>query len=122
MGGIGLVGLTALSLKGNHDQTHGYSTTKFPSYVQQRLKSTYGYVIGGLGVTAGAATLFFRSGAAYAVMRANPWVFMIGSIAGTCGAMYLTQTTPLEDKVMKHLSWGAVMVRVSLILRGLHAW
>lgn len=114
MGGIGLVGITALALKGHHDQTQGYSTTKWPSYVQERLKASYAYVLGGLGVTAGTATLFFRSGAAYAVMRANPWVFMIGSLAGMWGGMYLTMSTPFEDKLMKHLSWGAVMSLMGL--------
>lgn len=57
----------------------------YPSYVAQRIASTYGYVVAGLGMTAGFAQYILRSGLYYRVASMNPMVMLVGTMAGTIG-------------------------------------
>lgn len=63
----------------------------YPSYVAQRVASTYGYVVAGLGMTAGFAQYILRSGLYYRVASMNPMIMLVGTMAGTIGMLGLSR-------------------------------
>ncbi|KAF9444598.1 hypothetical protein P691DRAFT_807134 [Macrolepiota fuliginosa MF-IS2] len=86
--------------------------TRAPLSLAERtyLNDSFKYTAGGLLVTALTARQMFRSGFAFRIMAANPWVVLgvslFGSIATMAGAMY----TPPERPIQKHLLWLAFNV------------
>eukprot|EP00123_Amoebidium_parasiticum_P012449 comp21362_c1_seq1/m.29339 comp21362_c1_seq1/g.29339 ORF comp21362_c1_seq1/g.29339 comp21362_c1_seq1/m.29339 type:complete len:332 (-) comp21362_c1_seq1:278-1273(-) len=99
-----VVGLGATALSGLQGGTRQGAT--YPSYVSERIAKTYGYVVGGLGLTAGVATYIFRSGLYYRLMNVNPWVMMIGTGAGMIGSMIAVQS--VSHKPSQHVAWLAM--------------
>lgn len=74
---------------------------------QSYLHDSFKYTGGGLALTAVAARSLFKSGVAFRIMAANPWmvlgVSLVGSIGSMMGAMY---TSP-ENTFQKHAFWLA---------------
>eukprot|EP00124_Ichthyophonus_hoferi_P002551 Ihof_evm3s178 gene=Ihof_evmTU3s178 len=105
MAGAGaVIGLGAVALNGLQEGQHTTQGT-YPSYVSERITKTYGYVAGGLGLTAGVATYIFRSGLYYRLMNVNPYAMLIGTAVGTIGSMIACQT--IEHKPTQHVAWLA---------------
>ncbi|RDB29533.1 Growth hormone-inducible transmembrane protein [Hypsizygus marmoreus] len=71
------------------------------------LHSTFQYTGGGLVLTALAARSMFKSGIAFRIMAANPWVVLGVSLVGGIGSMMGVFYTPPERPVQKHLFWLA---------------
>ena len=69
------------------------------------LHESFQYTGGGLILTALAARSLFRSGVAFRIMSANPWVFLGVSLVGSIGTMMGTFYTAPENKIQKHLFW-----------------
>ncbi|PPQ64242.1 hypothetical protein CVT24_008645 [Panaeolus cyanescens] len=69
------------------------------------LNDTFMYTGGGLLLTAAAARSLFKSGFAFRLMSANPWLVLGVSLVGTIGTMMGTLYTPPEKTVQKHLFW-----------------
>ncbi|KAF9055910.1 inhibitor of apoptosis-promoting Bax1-domain-containing protein [Panaeolus papilionaceus] len=69
------------------------------------LNESFKYTGGGLLLTAAAARGLFKSGFAFRVMAANPWVVLGVSLVGSIGTMMGTLYTPPEKTVQKHLFW-----------------
>ncbi|TFK56754.1 Bax inhibitor family protein [Heliocybe sulcata] len=69
------------------------------------LHESFQYTGGGLVLTALAARSMFRSGLAFRVMSANPWLVLGVSLVGSIGTMMGAIYTPPERPVLKHAMW-----------------
>lgn len=69
------------------------------------LHESFQYTGGGLVLTALAARSLFRSGFAFRVMSANPWVVLGVGLVGSIGTMMGAMLTPPEHPVVKHAFW-----------------
>ncbi|KAG8219618.1 inhibitor of apoptosis-promoting Bax1-domain-containing protein [Butyriboletus roseoflavus] len=76
-------------------------TTSEQSYLHDSFK----YTGGGLVLTALVARSMFRSGFAFRIMSANPWLVLGVSLVGSIGSMMGVYYTPPERTVQKHLFW-----------------
>ncbi|KAN0100425.1 WD40-repeat-containing domain protein [Tylopilus felleus] len=74
---------------------------------QSYLHDSFKYTGGGLVLTALAARSMFKSGVAFRVMSANPWLVLGVSLVGSIGSMMGVYYTPPERTVQKHLFWLA---------------
>ncbi|PCH34027.1 hypothetical protein WOLCODRAFT_63835 [Wolfiporia cocos MD-104 SS10] len=72
---------------------------------QSYLHESFMYAGAGLGVTAVVARSLFRSGAAFRIMSANPWVVLGVSLVGSIGTMMGVMYTPPENTILKHTFW-----------------
>ncbi len=90
------------------------------NYVHQYLLQTYQKVAAGLAITAGSAYALYRTGFAYRIMNANPWVYMIGSFAATMGTLFATRSIDSQNKVAKYTAFTAfnVVMGASLCMLG----
>ncbi|KLO10115.1 hypothetical protein SCHPADRAFT_534309 [Schizopora paradoxa] len=70
---------------------------------KEYLNDSFKYTGGGLALTALAARMMFRSGFAYRVMAANPWVVL--GVSLVIGSMMGVFYTSPENAGMKHLFW-----------------
>jgi growth hormone-inducible transmembrane protein len=84
----------------NRQTRDGLSTTE-----QAVLHDTFKYTGGGLVLTAIAARSIFKSGFAFRIMSANPWLVLGVSLVGSIGTMMGTYYTPPEKTIQKHLFW-----------------
>lgn len=68
------------------------------SFSQEYLRSTFGYLATGLGLTAAGAVALHRTGFSYRLMATNPWlvlgVGLVASIGGMIGAQSLPPGSP----------------------------
>ena len=69
------------------------------------LHQAFQYTGGGLVFTALAARAMFRSGTAFRIMSANPWVVLGVSLVGSIGTMMGAIYTSPENTVLKHAFW-----------------
>ncbi len=69
------------------------------------LNDSFKYTGGGLILTALAARSMFRSGFAFRVMSANPWLVLGVSLVGSIGTMMGAMYTSPENPVLKHAFW-----------------
>jgi len=74
---------------------------------QSYLNDSFKYTGGGLALTAVAARYMFKSGVAFRIMSANPWVVLGVGLAGSIGSMMGVYATPVDRPVQKHLFWLA---------------
>jgi FtsH-binding integral membrane protein len=74
---------------------------------QAYLHDSFKYTGAGLVLTAAAARYMFRSGVAFKIMSANPWVVLGAGLAGSIGSMLGVFYTPPEKTTQKHLFWLA---------------
>ncbi|KAF8963916.1 inhibitor of apoptosis-promoting Bax1-domain-containing protein [Flammula alnicola] len=81
--------------------------TRDPLTISEKtlLNDSFKYTGGGLALTALAARSLFRSGVAFRIMAANPWVVLGVSLVGSIGTMMGTMYTAPENTVQKHLFW-----------------
>ncbi|KIY73521.1 Bax inhibitor family protein [Cylindrobasidium torrendii FP15055 ss-10] len=99
----GLAG-TAVVVNGflNRETRDGYTAGE-----QALLHETFKYTAGGLVLTALAARQMFRSGVAFRLMTANPWVVLGVGLVGGIGTMMGTIYTSPDKPIQKHLFWLA---------------
>ncbi|KAL6304769.1 Bax inhibitor family protein [Sparassis latifolia] len=69
------------------------------------LHESFMYAGGGLAITALAARSMFKSGFAFRIMSANPWLVLGVSLAGSIGSMMGVFYTSPENTVLKHAFW-----------------
>lgn len=83
--------------------------TRAPLSVAEReyLNSSFKYTGAAVVMTAVAARAMFRSGFAFRIMAANPWVVLGVGLVGSIGTMMGTLYTPPENTFMKHAFWIA---------------
>ena len=68
----------------------------WPAYVKTRINGTFSYVLGGLGVTTGAAMLTLRSQFLMNLMTKNSMFAFLGCIAAMWGTGYACQSQPFN--------------------------
>lgn len=71
------------------------------------LNKAFQYTGGGLVLTALGARALFKSGTAFRIMSANPWVVMGVSLVGSIGSMMGVYYTHPDNTVTKHAFWLA---------------
>lgn len=69
------------------------------------LNDSFMYTGAGLTLTAVTARALFKSGVAFRIMAANPWVVLGVSLVGSIGTMMGVLYTSPENKVLKHACW-----------------
>jgi len=69
------------------------------------LNESFKYTAGGLLFTALTARQIFRSGFAFRIMAANPWVVLGVGLLGSITTMMGTMYTPPDRPIQKHLLW-----------------
>jgi len=74
---------------------------------QSYLHDSFKYTGAGLTLTALAARSMFKSGVAFRIMSANPWVVLGVGLAGSIGSMLGVFATSPENTVGKHFFWLA---------------
>uniref|UniRef100_A0A0N5AF69 Growth hormone-inducible transmembrane protein n=1 Tax=Syphacia muris TaxID=451379 RepID=A0A0N5AF69_9BILA len=79
----------------------------WPQYVRDRLKSTYGYLIGSLGITAASAVMATRSPAIMNLVSGGSLMTLFISLAAIIGSGMLVQAIDYENTVLKHAAWLA---------------
>jgi len=72
---------------------------------QSYLHDSFKYTGGGLALTAVVARSLFRSGVAFRIMSANPWVVLGVGIVGGIGTMIGATNTSPDNPVLKHMFW-----------------
>eukprot|EP00012_Vannella_robusta_P006472 CAMPEP_0206193150 /NCGR_PEP_ID=MMETSP0166-20121206/6396_1 /ASSEMBLY_ACC=CAM_ASM_000260 /TAXON_ID=95228 /ORGANISM="Vannella robusta, Strain DIVA3 518/3/11/1/6" /LENGTH=217 /DNA_ID=CAMNT_0053609809 /DNA_START=473 /DNA_END=1126 /DNA_ORIENTATION=+ len=75
-------------------------------YARTRIRYTYLYLAGSLGITAVTARTLFQSGFALRIAQTNPWLVFGVSFVGLIGSSMLTRAIPYENTIPKHLAWG----------------
>ncbi|TFK77482.1 hypothetical protein BDN72DRAFT_753295 [Pluteus cervinus] len=86
----------------NRDTRDAMSTAE-----REYLNDSFKYTGGGLLLTAVAARSLFRSGAAFRIMAANPWLVLGVSLVGSIGSMMGVFYTPTDRPIQKHAFWLA---------------
>jgi FtsH-binding integral membrane protein len=90
-------------------QPGAIDTAQFwPAFVRERVRLTFSAFAAGLAMTAGQSYLLFRSGFAYRMMAASPWVTLIGSVAACFGSQMLLHSIDYETN--KLAKFGAFAV------------
>ncbi|XP_057309583.1 growth hormone-inducible transmembrane protein-like [Hydractinia symbiolongicarpus] len=80
----------------------------WPDEMRQRVKSTYLYFTGSLGITAVSAFYLSRSKAVFRMMNANRWLVFGGSLAAMIGSSIACQSIEYQPGFnAKHLAWTA---------------
>jgi len=72
---------------------------------QSYLHDSFKYTGGGLVLTALAARTMFKSGLAFRIMSANPWVVLGVGLVGSIGTMIGATSTSPDRPVLKHMFW-----------------
>lgn len=74
--------------------------------VKKKIKRTYAYVMGGLGITGVSAYGFYKVGLHKTIMRSNPWIVIGVSLTSTIPLLIGTLLTDYkENPIMKHICW-----------------
>lgn len=89
----------------------------FASLVERtaaRVKTTYGYVLGGLGITAASAAVLFKTQLPHMIMRTNPWMVLGCSLAVMIPTLIGTMTIDYEkNPILKHTLWTGFNVAMA---------
>ncbi|XP_041032484.1 growth hormone-inducible transmembrane protein [Carcharodon carcharias] len=95
----------------------------WPQYVKERIRSTYMYFSGSIGLTALSAVAICRSPAIMKLMMKNSLLAIGATFAAMIGAGILVRSIPYEEGLnAKHLAWmlhagvmGAVVAPLTLL-------
>lgn len=81
----------------------------WPQYVRDRIHSTYLYLAGGLGLTAGSAALVFRSPTLTNMMTKNSMLALVGMFAAMIGTSVMCQSISYSPETLpaKLVAWAA---------------
>ncbi|KAM9325840.1 growth hormone-inducible transmembrane protein [Gastrophryne carolinensis] len=95
----------------------------WPQYVKDRIRSTYMYFAGSIGLTALSAVAVSRSPALMSLMMRGSWLAIGATFAAMIGAGMLVRSIPYDQSPgAKHLAWalhagvmGAVVAPLTLL-------
>lgn len=79
----------------------------WPQYVCDRLRLTYGYLMGSLGITAMSGVAASRSPAIMRLVSGGSLVTLLVSLAAIIGSGVLVQMIDYDNTALKHLAWLA---------------
>jgi len=123
LGGLGTLAAGGLAYSlfyaSNPDENSQIKRTSlWPTYVKERINGTFGYCVGGLGVTTVAATATLQSPALLAAVASNSMMSLFGCMALMMGSGYLCQSLKFDGKPFgaKALSYYAHMAIVGAVI------
>jgi len=95
----------------------------WPDYVKQRVRSTYMYFGGGIGITALSAVAVSRNARLMSMMMRNSWLAIGGTLVAVIGSAVLARSIPYKGGFgAKHMAWllhtgvmGAVIAPLTLM-------
>nr|XP_033799684.1 growth hormone-inducible transmembrane protein [Geotrypetes seraphini]XP_033799685.1 growth hormone-inducible transmembrane protein [Geotrypetes seraphini] len=95
----------------------------WPQYVKDRIRSTYMYFAGSIGLTAASALAISRSPVFMNLMMRSSWLAIGATFAAMIGAGILVRSIPYDQSpIPKHLAWilhagvlGAVVAPLTLL-------
>jgi len=125
LAGASVLGLGALGFYGlgfSKELSIADKQAMWPSYVRERIRSTYEYFGAGLGLTTAAVMGISRNPAMMRVLTKNTMLSFFGSLALLIGSSMLVRSIPHEQIIPKHMAWlghlaivGAVIAPISLL-------
>jgi FtsH-binding integral membrane protein len=110
----------ALALAGG-GALYYYSGTKADigtDNVQKRIRDTYGYVLGGLGLTAVSSAVLFKTPIVRKIIQGNQWGVLAGSLCAIFPfmiGMHVLKDHP-ESTVARHVSWAGFNIALAATL------
>jgi growth hormone-inducible transmembrane protein len=125
--GASFIGLGALAFYGlglSSEVGIAEKSALWPQYVRERVHKTYGYLGGGLGITAFAGYLASKSPMLLELFSRNSLVASLAMIAAVVGTGMITQSLPYDPNNIntKHLAWvihasllGAMLAPMALL-------
>lgn len=95
----------------------------WPQYVRDRIRDTYMYLGGGIGVTAASAYAISRSAPMMRVVSRSGWISLLVSMAALVGTGYIARSLPYSPGFgSKQLAWiahaatmGAIIAPLTLL-------
>ncbi|VDL79626.1 unnamed protein product [Nippostrongylus brasiliensis] len=107
LAGASVLGVGALMYYGlaSKEQSILAQSALWPSYVRERLSSTYSYLAGGLAVTAASGVAASRSAAIMRLTQAGGVLGLFASLAVIIGTGMLCRSIDYDSTVAKHLAW-----------------
>ncbi|CAJ0601169.1 unnamed protein product [Cylicocyclus nassatus] len=107
LAGASLFGIGALMYYGliSKEQSILQSSALWPSYVRQRLHSTYAYLAGSLAVTAASAVAASRSVAIMRLTQAGGIWGLFATLGVIIGTGMLCGAIDYDNTLMKHAAW-----------------
>ena len=105
--GVGIATLGALYyLKSDEASYNDLQLGSSQIEVRRRVKSAYGYVLGGLTITSASAFAFYKAGLPALILRTNPWVYLGVSLMTSIPLVMGTQVIDgSKHPVQKHICW-----------------
>jgi len=123
MMGVGLTGVGGLAYSIKHalsptTDNHLSRAAVWPEYVRERLRGTFGYCLGGIGVTTAGAMATLRSQTLMRMVGSNTMFSFIGCIALMMASGYACQAIPFNGSVFggKALAYYAHMGIVGAVI------
>nr|CAH8860891.1 unnamed protein product [Trichobilharzia regenti] len=112
---VGIGGLCIYGLTAKDGSVSAFDrSVAWPDYVRQRIRATYGYLLGSAAITAGSTLAFFQSPAMCRLMLSGGWLAPIGMAILSMGAGVVCQSISYPESGLgaKHLAW--VVYSISL--------
>jgi len=120
LGGASAAGVGALCFYGlglSNDVGAIDKARFWPQEMRDRIKSTYLYFTGSLGITALSSFYLSKSQVVYRMMGANPWIVFGGSMVAMIGSSIACRSIEYEKGVnAKHFAWAAHSGIVGLVI------
>ena len=106
LGGLLLAGGTGWYLYTRSVDSDSDNANPSDILTSDRIKSTYGYVSGGLATTAVTSIALFKTKLPQLLMRTSPWVYLGVSLATSIPLLIGTITTDYDSSpITKHAMW-----------------
>lgn len=90
------------------------NSTNMTTLVEHRIKTTYGYILSGLSITAVSAAGFYKVGFHRVIMRTNPFAYMIISLATSVPLLIGTILVDYHhNKLTKQILWTGFNINMA---------
>uniref|UniRef100_A0A8R1HNY3 Growth hormone-inducible transmembrane protein n=1 Tax=Caenorhabditis japonica TaxID=281687 RepID=A0A8R1HNY3_CAEJA len=108
LAGASVFGVAALMYYGlvSKEQSILQKSALWPSYVRERISSTYTYLAGSIALTAVSGVAASRSPALMRFTAGNGLMSLFGTMALMIGSGMLCRSIDYDSKLAKHLAWA----------------
>ncbi|CAI5447206.1 unnamed protein product [Caenorhabditis angaria] len=108
LAGASVFGVGALMYYGliSKEQSILQQSALWPTYVRERISSTYTYLAGSLALTAASGVVASRNATIMRLTAGNGLMSMFGTMAVMIGSGMLCRSIDYDSGMMKHLAWA----------------